>query len=109
MAKYLIIESRDPFDSNDAQFILETATTLKQCGHEVTVFLIQNGALAVRRNTRRSHLPQLALTGIQLLVDDFSLRERGISTTEMIDGIQESNIGALVDLIIREKTKAIWH
>src|SRR5262249_24877091 len=103
------IESRDPFESNDANFILETATALKARGHQVTVFLIQNGALAARRNARHSHLPQLAEAGIELLADDFSLRERGVTAAEMRDGIQESNIEALVDLLIQTKTKAIWH
>ncbi len=109
MARYVFIESRDPFESNDAQFVPETATALKQCGHEVTVFLVQNGALAARRNARHSHLPQLAAAGIKLLADDFSLRERGIATGELSDGIQTSTIEALVDLLVQENTKAIWH
>jgi len=109
MARYVFIESRDPFESNDAQFVLETATALKQSGHQVTVFLIQNGALAARRNARNSHLPKLAAAGVELLADDFSLRERGVTAAEMGDGITESSIEVLVDLLIQEETKAIWH
>ncbi len=109
MTSYVFIESRDPFESNDTQFVLETATALKQRGHQVTVFLIQNGALATRRNARNSHLPQLAAAGIKLLADDFSLRERGIATRELSDGIQTSTIEALADLLVQADTKAIWH
>lgn len=109
MTSYVFIESRDPFESNDTQFILETATALKQRGHQVTVFVVQNGALAARRNARNSHLPKLAAAGVQMLADDFSLRERGIAAEELIAGIQTSTIEALVELLVQENTKAIWH
>jgi len=109
MLSYLFIESRDPFESDDAQFVLDTATELKLSDNEVTVFLVQNGVLATRRKAVGSHLPQLAKAGITLLADDFSLRERGIIATEMISGVQESNIEALVELLVRDNTKAIWH
>jgi predicted peroxiredoxin len=109
MARYVFIESRDPFESNDTRFVTETATELKHRGHKVTVFLVQNGALAARRNARGSHLRRLAAAGVELLADDFSLRERGITAVEMGDGVRESNIEALVDLLIEDETKAIWH
>ena len=56
MAKYLFIESRDPFESHDTNFISETATALRQSGNDVTVFLGQNGDLGARKNARGSHL-----------------------------------------------------
>ena len=109
MTSYLFIESRDPFESRDAQFVLDTATALKQSDNEVTLFLVQNGVLAARQNSAGSHLPLLAKAGITLLADAFSLRERGILKTEMIPAISESSVEALVDLLVRENTKAIWH
>jgi hypothetical protein len=44
-----------------------------------------------------------------LLADDLSLRERGITNEELTPSVQESGIGALVDAIVQENTKAIWH
>jgi predicted peroxiredoxin len=82
---------------------------LKHRGHQVTVFLVQNGALAARRNARGSHLRRLAAAGVELLADDFSLRERGITAAEIGDGVRESNIETLVDLLIEDEAKAIWH
>jgi intracellular sulfur oxidation DsrE/DsrF family protein len=73
------------------------------------VFLFQNGVLAARRNALGSHLPQLAKAGVRLLADDFSLQERGIQSAELLPGIQQSNIDALVDILVREDTRAIWH
>lgn len=109
MMNYLFIESRDPFESRDTQFVVDTTTALKQHDNEVTVFLVQNGVLGARKNSRGSHLAQLAAAGVRLLADDFSLRERGIQSLEMISGIKESNIDALVDILVRDNTKAIWH
>jgi sulfur relay (sulfurtransferase) DsrF/TusC family protein len=110
MTSYVFIESRDPFESRDARFIVvDTATALKQLDNEVTVFLVQNGVLASRKNAAGSHLPQLAKAGITLLADDFSLCERGIQPAELAAGIQPSSIDTLVEILVRENTKAIWH
>ena len=109
MANYIFIETRDPFESRDTDFIEQTATALKQSGHEVTVFLVQNGVLASRRNARGSYLPRLTQAGINLLADDFSLCERGIQTAELHSGVLPSSIDTLVDALLQGNTKAIWH
>jgi len=109
MTNYLFIEARDPFASRDTEFLERTAIALKQRGHAVTVFLVQNGVLAARRNGRDPYLSRLAFAGVTLLADDFSLSERGIQTSELHQGIQRSGIDALVDALVKEDTKAIWH
>ena len=109
MTNYIFIESRDPFESRDTQFVEQTAAALKQRGHEVTVFLVQNGVLASRRNARDSYLPRLTQAGITLMADDFSLSERGIHSAELHPGVRPSSIETLVDALVQENTKAIWH
>jgi len=107
MTSYIFIESRDPFTSPDTRFIEESAIAVKERGHDVTVFLVQNGVLATRKGVLR--LARLAQAGVTLLADDFSLRERGITTEDLADGVHESGIDALVEAIVREKTKVVWH
>jgi predicted peroxiredoxin len=85
----------------------ETAIAVKERGHEVTVFLVQNGVLAARASVRR--LGRLARAGVKLLADDLSLRERGIKAEELAASVRESGIDALVDALIEENTKALWH
>ena len=109
MTNYLFIESRDPFESRDTEFLEQTATALKQRGHEVTVFLVQNGVLAARKNGRDSYLGRLAGAGVTLLADDFSLCERGIQPAELQPGIQQSGIEVLVAMLVQENAKGIWH
>jgi len=107
MTNYVFIESRDPFDSRDTHFVEETAIAVKERGHEVTVFLVQNGVLAARE--RAGRLGRLAEAGVTLLADDVSLRERGIRPEELAPGVHESAIDQLVDAIARENTKTMWH
>jgi len=109
MTNYIFIESRDPFESRDTRFVEETATALKQRGNEVTVFLVQNGVLATRQNARDPYLARLTQAGIKVLADDFSLCERGIQSPELHPGVRASSIEALVDALLQENTKAIWH
>ena len=109
MTNYLFIESRDPFTSRDAEFFERTAIALKQHGHSVTVFLVQNGVLAARKNIRDSYLSRLTGAGVTLLADDFSLSERGIQAGELLPGIQPSGMETLVEALLTENTKAIWH
>lgn len=107
MSRYVFIQSRDPFEARDPQFLEETAIAVKERGHDVTVFLVQNGVLAARQSTRR--LERLTQAGVTILADDLSLRERGITHDELAPSVQEAGIGALVEAIVQENTKAIWH
>ena len=109
MADYLFIESRDPFESRDTNFVSETATALRESGNDVTVFLVQNGVLGARKNARGSHLPKLSEAGVRLLADEFALKERGIQNDELLSGVEQANIDTLVDSLAQEGTKAIWH
>lgn len=109
MTRYIFIESRDPFESRDTRFVVETASALKQSGRDVTVFFVQNGVLAVRKDARGSQIAHLAEAGVRLLADDFSLNERGIQPAELISFVHQSTVDALVDDVVQENTKAIWH
>ena len=107
MTRYVFIESRDPFESRDTQFLEETAIAVKERGHDVTVFLLQNGVLAARESVKQ--LSRLAAAGVTLLADDLSLRERGITVEELAPSVRETGIDALVDALVQENTKALWH
>src|SRR5438132_9646910 len=78
MPRYLLIESRDPFDSNDTGFCRDLATQLAAAKNDVTLFLVQNGVLPARSGARSGDLTKLAGAGIRVLADSFSLKERGI-------------------------------
>lgn len=108
MAKYLLIESRDPFQSNDVVRHYELATGLKRAGNEVTLFLVDNGVLPTRRSARSGLLTELAKAGVEVLADEHSLRERGIGKGVLAEGVTPAPIDVVVDRL-EEGRKAIWH
>jgi predicted peroxiredoxin len=108
MSKYMLIESRDPFESNDVGFSYELATGLVKAGHEVTLFLVQNGVLPVRSGAKADGLHAVMKAGVKVLADDFSLSERGIDASRMAAGIQAAPIDVAVDHLAAGH-KTLWH
>lgn len=108
MASYLLIESRDPWESNDTTTWQELAASLAAEGNTVTLFLVQNGVLPARRSTRSAALGALARAGVEVLADEFSLRERGIDTGRLADGVKPASIDVVVDHMAAGR-KVIWH
>ena len=51
MAQYVLIESRDPFEYADTNYMYNTAGDLAARGNSVTLYLIQNGVFCARRWT----------------------------------------------------------
>ena len=79
MTKYLLIESRDPYDSADSATFLDLAKGIREHGNDVTLFLLQNGALAARSGAELgATYTNLARAGVEVLADSFALRERAI-------------------------------
>jgi sulfur relay (sulfurtransferase) complex TusBCD TusD component (DsrE family) len=109
MSKYILIESRDCFESPDANEGLNLMGKLANEGNKVTVFLVQNSVLSTRKGAKASAFSSLIKKKVKVLVDDFSLKERGIGKSELKAGIKVSNMESLVDLVMEKGTKAIWH
>jgi predicted peroxiredoxin len=106
MNRYLLIESCDPFESVDATRWCELAAELKRAGHEVTLFLVQNGVLAVRPHGRREGLERALKAGVEVCADDFSLRERGIESPAR--GVKAAPIDIVIDRMATGWSP-IWH
>ena len=108
MPKYLLIESRDPFDNNGVAEQYELAANLAKEGNEVTLFLVQNGVLPARPGNLSSLLTKTAKAGVEILADDFSLRERGIVAVRLAEGVKAAPLSLVIDQLA-EGRKAIWH
>ena len=108
MAKYLLIESRDPFGTNDVTYYYDLAAGLARQGDQVTLFLVQNGVLPARRGALPAALKTAAAAGVELLADEFSLRERGIGTDRLAAEVKSSPLDTVVDQLA-EGRKAVWH
>lgn len=106
MAEYLLIESRDPFESRDVDYYYDLAKELVDGGNQVTLFLAQNGVLSARPSRRSAALSALAQSGVTVLADDFSLQERGIA--KLAEGIAPAPIDVVVDHLAAGH-KTLWH
>ena len=108
MAKYLLIESRDPFDSADSEYFVRLVEGIANRGNEVTLFLVQNGVFPLRSGSKHSgSIAKLLQNQVRILADDFSVKERAIQ--KPLDGVEVADIGRLVDRLLEPGTKAIWH
>src|SRR5262249_57784801 len=88
MADYLMIESRDPFDSSDVGNFLALAEGLSKAGNKVTLFLVQNGVLPARHGARSAPLAVLAANGVEGLAGSVSPGERGLPPHPPVPGLQ---------------------
>src|SRR4051812_32697704 len=109
MADFLLIESRDPFESEAAtREWAELAGALARDGHRVTVFLVQRGVSPARTGTGSRHLGALAKGGVAVLADEFSRREPGIARDRLVSGIVPSPLDVVVERMAAGH-KVIWH
>ena len=111
MAQYVLIESRDPFEYADTTYMYDLAGDLAGRGNGVTLFLVQNGVLCARRGVKNNPVAGMKqkAPSVQVQADDFSLRERGISSGGLVDGVSVSSVDNLVDLLVQDGTKIVWH
>ncbi len=108
MDRYLFIESLDPFESNDVARMHEVVRGLARADNRVTLFLVQNGVLAARPRPGAEALTALAEEGVEILADEFSLRERGIRGERLVGGVRPAALDVVIDQLV-EGRKALWH
>ena len=65
---------------------------LRRAGSDVTLFLVQNGVLPARAGADGDALHEALAAGVEVLVDDFSLRERGIGERDVARGVKPAPI-----------------
>jgi sulfur transfer complex TusBCD TusB component (DsrH family) len=109
MSKYLMIESRDPHHHGDVAYYYDLAHGLVSEGHEVVLYLVQNGVFAARQSPRSLRLLEIARAGVRVVADDVSLRERGIGMETLASGVRPASIDLVVDLLADQATRAMWH
>ena len=107
MVRYLLIASRDTFTARDIDGFYGLAASLTAQGHPVTVFLVQNGVLSARRGAGAERLTLLARSGVEIMAEKFSLRERGIPPDRLAAGIDVADLGHVVDALA-EGARVLW-
>lgn len=96
MPNYLLIESRDPFTAQAVSGHVGLAVDLARAGLAVTLYLVQNGVLPCRAGADGDALHEALAAGVEVLADDFSLRERGIGERDVARGVKPASIGVVI-------------
>jgi hypothetical protein len=108
MARFVFVESRDPYECADSARFLDLVAGVRRRSHEVTLFLVQNAVLAVREGASHAGgYSELAKAGVTVVADAFALRERAVD--RLVPGVEPSGIDYLVSLALTGQTKVIWH
>ena len=107
MSDYLLIESRDPFDSGCSHYH-ELAESLVKSGKKVTLFLVQNGVFPARPCDLSQKLTDISQQGVEVLADDFSLQERGIDPGSLAEGVLAASLDVVIEHMA-EGRKVLWH
>ncbi len=107
-ADYFLIASRDPYTHASARRCYELAAQLKEEGKSVTLFLLQNGVLPARPSVGSQPLTDLARSGVRVLADEFSLRERGIGASSLAAGVEAAPLETVIEAL-EHGAQALWH
>jgi sulfur relay (sulfurtransferase) complex TusBCD TusD component (DsrE family) len=106
MSAYVLIASEDPFE-RDTGRLHTLAVDLRRAGHEVTLFLVQNAVFAARAACAGTALPSVLEASVEVLAEEFSLRERGIASPELRSGVRAAPLDVLIELLASGR-KALW-
>ena len=110
MSKYLFVETRDPFESKDTHQLYGLVKELAGQGHDVALYLTQNGVFATRNQAKTSIFPELVKEkNVTVFADDYSLEERGITKSEIFSEVKISPIDKLAELTIEDGRRPVWH
>jgi intracellular sulfur oxidation DsrE/DsrF family protein len=107
MQGYLLIVSEDTCERRDLERVRDLALQLRRLGNPVTIFLVQNAVMAARASARAAHLPEVLTASVEVMADEFSLKERGIGANSLLAGVRCAPLGVVVKRLAGG-WKTIW-
>jgi sulfur transfer complex TusBCD TusB component (DsrH family) len=107
MKRYMIIETRDPHESRDAEWLAGLAADLKRSGADASVLLAENGVFAARVGGANPVLQRLTEAGCRIIADRYALRERGVRDEDLQAGVKAVELDVVVDAL-EAGVSVIW-
>jgi sulfur relay (sulfurtransferase) complex TusBCD TusD component (DsrE family) len=108
MSRYLVVGSRDITEYAGGESLFDLAESLGKNRGDVLLFLVENGVLSARKNSRIARrFPDLQSVGVRILADDVSCRSRGID--HLPEGIRLSGMDELADAIALGFDNIYWY
>jgi hypothetical protein len=107
MRSYLLIESRSDQESPDVLATRALAARLSRRGHEVVLYLTDNGVLV---GGGTPEVAELVQAGVQVWLDDVSLRLRLAGPpSPPLAGTRLSGMQELVTRLMTPGVCPVWH
>ena len=108
MKRFLVVGSRDLTEYVNGKYVPLVVEELRAKGHDVTLFLIENGVIAARNGSKAGKvLNGLSDKGARVYAEDVSCRARGVQT--LASGISFSNLDFLADSIAEGFDNIVWY
>jgi sulfur relay (sulfurtransferase) complex TusBCD TusD component (DsrE family) len=108
MKRFLVVGSRDLTEYVNGEYVPLVVEGLRAKGHEVTLFLIENGVIAAREGSKAGQiLNGLSDKGARVYAEDVSCRARGVRV--LAPGVSFSNLDSLADSIAEGFDNIVWY
>lgn len=107
-SRYLLIESQGNWAGPNAGRFLGDASALAKAGHEVSVFLVQDGVFAAV-NDSVPEIATLAELGATVWADDFSTAQRALPARSLSPHVELVGMDTVAELLMSEGCRAVWH
>ena len=109
MSGFLLIESRSATEAPEVREFLDMAAELSREGHEIDLFLIQNGVLLAARGADPCLAALANRHNVSVWADRFSLQSRALNSGELAPGIRIAGMPEMVGLLTSGSRKPVWH
>jgi len=101
---YLLVETQSDLDGAGPLALLRMALELTRDGHQVRLFLIQDGVLMAGRVAL---LDELTRQGVPVLIDDYSSAARAVEARW--PGVELAGAADLVRYAVARDVVTVWH
>lgn len=105
---HLLIESQGPWAGGGCAGFLRDACDLARLGHRVQLLLIQEGVGAAVRDAPGG-AQEAAEAGVEILVDDFSLAQRGLHGSGLLPQARIVDMAEVSAQVLDPAVRVVWH
>ncbi|MFF2651049.1 DsrE family protein [Streptomyces sp. NPDC058045] len=106
-SRYLLIESQGTWAGPNAARFLGDARVLAEAGHQVCVFLVQDGVFAAAPGI--PELESLTKAGAEVWVDDFSAAQRALGERALSPHVTVAGMDRASEMLMSEGCRTVWH
>lgn len=106
---HLLVESRGPWAGPGADRFLGDAAVLARLGHPVLVLLVGDAVTSAVAVPGSVSLTELSAAGADVVVDRFSLLQRGLGAAGLHPGTRPGGMDDVAASALHPDVKVVWH